>query len=109
MLVVIGKTAMATLGILITTDGHTDYACQIARAAWEKGHRVRIHLAGPGVKVVGSTAFEPLGAWARITICRHGAEQMGLAEIIEQRYPHMLTADAGMADIIVGCDRHLVL
>ena len=109
MLVVTGKADMATLGILITTNGHATYAREIVHAACDKGHRVRIHLTGPGVKIVGNRAFDILGDWARITICRHSAEQLGLADNIQGRYPHMLTTDEGMADIIVGCDRHLVL
>lgn len=109
MLVVTGKADMANLGILITTDGHAAYAREIVRAACDKGHGVRIHLIGSGVKIVTDAVFKPLGDWAQVTICRHSAEQLGLAENIEQRYPHMLTADQGMADIIVGCDRHLVL
>ena len=100
---------MATLSILITTDNHSAYACEIAHAAYDKGHTVRIHLTGPGVKVAASTALEALGAWAKITICRLSAEQMGLAEDIGRRYPHMLSADEQIADIIVESDRHLVL
>lgn len=100
---------MATLGILLITESHAAYAGEIARAAHDKGHSVRIHLTGQGVKVAGSTALEHLDTWAKITICRYSAEEMGLAEDIGQRHPHMLTADRHSADIIVGCDRHLVL
>ena len=109
MLVVTGETAMATLGILIITDSHAKYVREIVHAAHHKGHLVRIHLTGSGVKVAGSTAFEPVGAWAKITICRQSAEKLGLTEDLERRYPHILTDDESIADVILGCDRHLVL
>lgn len=109
MLVVTGETAMASLGILIITDSYAKYAREIVHAAHHKGHMVRIHLTGSGVKVAGSTAFEPVKAWAQITICRRSAEQLGLTEDLERRYPHKLTEDESMADVILGCDRHLVL
>lgn len=100
---------MATLGILITTDRHLDYACNIAQAAYDRGHSVRIHLTGPGVRIAFSKAFKPLCTLATITICQKSSEQMGLEEDFGRQCPHMLTATERFADMIVGCDRNLVL
>ena len=100
---------MATLGILITSERYSAYANELARAAHQKGHAVRLHLTGPGVKICHTAAFKRLSTWAEVTICRHSAEQLGLVEALEKTSPHLLMAENHMAEIIMASDRHLVL
>ena len=100
---------MDTLGIFITSDHYPDYLWALARAARNKGLRVRIHFSGSGVRLVSEAAINRLPQWAQITVCRESAAMFQVDRLLQAHQPQWLVPSGRMARLIQECDRHLFI
>ena len=100
---------MKTLALIITTDRCPDQVWSLAQTANAKKLQVRIHLAGPGVRLIREPGFRQLARRAAITICTESASSFLTDKDHRIEYSQWLAPPDQMARLIAQCDRHLVL
>ena len=103
------RAPVKNLGIFITSDRFPEYALPLAQAASRRGLMVRVHLTGPGVRLVQEAGFEQLAALGAVSICRESATRFLGVDYIENLLPGLLVPPHHMAWIIQACERHLFI
>ena len=99
---------MKTLGMIITSDRHPDQVLSMVRTASGKKLDVRLHLTGPGVRLVETLGIRQLAKLASITICRQSADAYLPRGCQGVEYPQWIAQANQMIRLIEECDRHLV-
>ena len=108
LVVTAGYHDMKTLGMIITSDRYPDQVWSLARTANEKKLAVRIHLTGPGVRLIHQPGFRQLAQWAAVTVCNESATFYLPEGCLGNEYPQWIAQSNQMARLIAECDRHLV-
>jgi hypothetical protein len=61
-----------TLGILINSTEHADFAVRLAEAAVKAGKRVRLYVLGLGIEMIVDGVFSHLRKQVQIHVCESG-------------------------------------
>ena len=99
---------LKTLGILVNSDRYFDQVEKLTHAALQKGKRVRIHLWGDGLAMIGTKLFERLSQRVRITVCSESALGFSTGERGELTKKVEMISPGEMASAFQECHRHLV-
>lgn len=92
-----------TLGLLVNSNAHFDAVLNLAEAAAAMGKTVRVHVLSAGLELLGDLCFERLEKVATISVCPTGRLGGGRCEALTP------VTHRQLADVLVGCDRYLVL
>jgi hypothetical protein len=94
-----------SLAILVTSEQHPEYVRQLARAARQQGKSVKVHFAGTGVLLATSPMLASLVDCAEVTVCRDSAAGKDDGQM---ESAGLLAPASRLAELIDGCDRHVV-
>ena len=92
-----------TLGLLVNSNAHFEAVLNLAEAAAAVNKTVRVHILSNGLELLMDDCFERLERVAAISVCPIGRLEGGPCEALRRVAPRQL------ADVLVGCDRYLVL
>lgn len=99
----------ATLGILVNTDKHFDYICQLAAAAEKKGIDTHIFFTGQGVLLTQNKDFKRLVGLARLTVCEVSFRANNLTGSVPGVGFKDFATQAVNAEMVARCDRYIVM
>lgn len=101
------------LGILVCSGRHFSHVLELARAAAARGRNVRIHLMGPGLRLLEAEEYPSLAAVARIT--RSEVPLSGMSGPAGSTSPSSIGQEkaapvqvAEVGEFLEACERHVV-
>ena len=98
-----------SLGIFVSSDKHLDKLIMLCKAARKKDVTVFIFLTHRGTLLTQDNRFRELKDLAHLSLCKVTFEGHGLRPPVPGLGEQDFVTQAKHADIIMDCDRYLVI